>query len=274
MADNKTVGRVYTMMCPRPAIEPPPGTPELKPWDGIHRSSPIDEYIKKAQGGLGPVRADSWHYQQALSVQDAAIGEAIGAGLGKVLQFAGRLIGLGKGATKASAKTTEPNPKPPEPSGAKPPEPPVGTNGVVVRSNNSDKAAFGERAAHDKMVTKGHEPVGRTDGSYVEGHKGIDGVYKNTSPPPDYIITEVKTGDAKLAKGLADGTNQMDDVWVEKRLIGKVGESEALRIKDAMDAGKVEKWLVRVYENGTSSARIIDSSGNAILGNKGKVPGF
>lgn len=216
MADNNTVGRVYTMMCPRPAPQLPPGTPELKPWDGVHRSSPIDEYIKKAQGGLDPAAAGSWHYQQSLSVQDAAIGEVLGAGLVKVLGFASRLVGFSKGVAKAPARVPEPTPKPPEPPTAKLPESPTGTSGVVVRSS-TDKAAFGERAAHDKMVQKGHEPIGKTDGSYVEGHKGIDGVYKNANPPPDYIITEVKAGEhAKLTKGLADGTNQMDDVWVQK----------------------------------------------------------
>ena len=117
--------------------------------------------------------------------------------------------------------------------------------------------------------------MGKTDGKYVEAQKGIDGVYKNANPPPDYIITEVKGGEsAKLSKGLADGTNQMDNEWVSKRLVDKVGPEDAAKIRDATDKGSVEKWLIRVNEDGSSTARLIDANGNAVLGNKGKVPGF
>lgn len=149
-----------------------------------------------------------------------------------------------------------------------------GGNGVKIREmTNHEKAAFGERTAHDKMTQKGYEPIG-TDGNYKPGQTGIDGVYKNPNPPPDYIVTEVKYGDAQLKKGLADGTNQMDDVWILKRLEEKVGIEEAQRIADSLRDGRVDRWLVRVAEDGATTARRIGSDGNAILGNKGKVPGF
>ncbi len=282
MADNGTIGHVQTLMCPKPAAEIPPGTPEMRAWDGVQRGSPAEEYLKSARGGLDAVRGDSFHYQQSANTTDALIGEVIGAGVGHVLKLGARLLGAAKGLAKA------PPVKPPtaSPAPVAPPAPPApataaggksaagnAADGVVIKGGGS-KAAFGERAAHDKMVKKGHEPVGKTDGNYVEGHKGIDGVYKNANPPPDYIITEVKAGDAKLAKGLADGTNQMDDAWVNKRLVDKVGIDEAAKIEAAMKNGTVDKWLVRVAEDGSSSARLIDSAGNAIPGNAGKVAGF
>lgn len=136
------------------------------------------------------------------------------------------------------------------------------------------KAASGERAAHDAMLSKGYEPLGKTDGKYKPGQNGIDGVYKNPSPPPDYVITEAKFGSSKLSKGLADGTNQMDDAWVMKRLDSAVGKEQADLIRDAMDAGTVQKVLLRVDEAGNVTPRLIDSSGNVIRGNAGKVPGF
>lgn len=149
-----------------------------------------------------------------------------------------------------------------------------GGNGVKVREmTNHEKAAFGERTAHDKMTQKGYEPIG-TDGNYKPGQTGIDGVYKNPNPPPDYIVTEVKYGDAQLNKGLADGTNQMDDVWVKKRLQDKVGINEARAIEKAMNEGRVEKWLVRVGEDGATRAKKIGQHGNVILGKKGKVSNF
>jgi hypothetical protein len=35
------------------------------------------------------------------------------------------------------------------------------------------------------MINRKMVPVGKTDGVYIDGHKGIDGVYKNLNPPPD-----------------------------------------------------------------------------------------
>jgi hypothetical protein len=99
----------------------------------------------------------------------------------------------------------------------------------VAEKTNHEKAAFGERTAHDRMTEKGYEPVGNTDGNYQPGKQGIDGVYKNPSPPLDYIITEVKYGTAKLEKGLSDTTDQMDDMWVQNRLDKKVGLEESTR---------------------------------------------
>ena len=102
MADNGTVGRVQTMMCPKPAPEVPPGTPEMRAWDGVQSGSPAEEYLKSARGGLDPVRADSFHYQQALSLQDGIIGEVIGAGLGYVLKLGAKLLGAAKGVATAA----------------------------------------------------------------------------------------------------------------------------------------------------------------------------
>ena len=76
----------------------------------------------------------------------------------------------------------------------------------------------GEKLAYEAMVSKGYEPLGKTDGKYKPGHNGIDGVYKNPNPPPDYVITEEKYGSSQLNKGLAGGTNQMDDAWIKARL--------------------------------------------------------
>jgi hypothetical protein len=254
----------------------------MRAWDGKTYKSPVQQFIDESRGGLDPVRGDSFHYQQAANTSDAIISEVVGAGVGAVLKYGAKLFGAAKGLVKAPPAKPAPTPAAPAPVAAPPPSPAAAggksaaakeADGVVINGGGS-KAAFGERAAHDKMVKKGHEPVGKTDGNYVEGHKGIDGVYKNANPPPDYIITEVKAGDAKLAKGLADGTNQMDDVWVNKRLVDKVGIDEAAKIEAAMKNGTVDKWLVRVAEDGSSSARLIDSAGNAIPGNAGKVAGF
>ncbi len=56
----------------------PMGGPVMQAWDGVSRGSPAEEFIKRTNGGLDPVRANSWHYQAALSVQDAAAQETGG----------------------------------------------------------------------------------------------------------------------------------------------------------------------------------------------------
>lgn len=150
-------------------------------------------------------------------------------------------------------------------------------SGVKVRKplTNHEKAAFGERTAHGKMTEKGYEPMGKTDGIYEPGKTGIDGVYRNPSPPPDYIITEVKYGSSQLEKNLADGTNQMDDRWVKKRLVDKLGMVDAEELSYQLSKpGHVEKWLIRVMDDGSVGTTKINSAGAPIRGFAGKVKGF
>lgn len=47
--------------------------------------------------------------------------------------------------------------------------------------------------------------------------RGIDGIYRNPSPPPGFIVAETKFGSSQLST-LADGTRQMSDRWIEDRL--------------------------------------------------------
>lgn len=124
--------------------------------------------------------------------------------------------------------------------------------GGHINGTNHEKAAFGEKTAHDKMLDKGYEPVGKTDGIYEKGKTGIDGVYKSKTPPPDYVITEVKYGSSKLGK-TADGKQMSDDWLTDKRLIDKVGRKEADAIKQAMKKGNIEKRLIQVGEDGSTS---------------------
>lgn len=153
-----------------------------------------------------------------------------------------------------------------------------GGDGVTITklSTNHEKAAFSERKAYDKMVEKGYEPVGKTDGIYQPGETGIDSIYRNPTPPPDYIVAEVKYGTAALKKGLADGTNQMDQRWILRRLMDKVDDPVELeKIIDAMHKPDgVGRWLVRVKEDGSMQAKMIDVDGNIIRGAKGVVNGF
>ena len=117
--------------------------------------------------------------------------------------------------------------------------------------------------------------------------RGIDGIYKNANPPPDYIVTETKyrTGAGSNTKYIdGDGTEttellsttkgskgghppakQMSDKWIKPRLPEEVGKETA----DAIREGGYERWLMIVDESGkVVSITKLDAAANAI----GKVP--
>ena len=136
---------------------------------------------------------------------------------------------------------------------------------IEKKRTNHEAGAFGEKMSHEKMEELGYERIDN-GGEYKPGANGIDGVYKNPSPPPDYVIMEAKYNTAKLGK-TADG-KQMEDKWVSRRLEDSVGKIEADSIKEAMDNGTAEKWLLRVDEQGNVTGKILDSAGNIIRGKK------
>ncbi|WP_109852726.1 PAAR-like protein [Aquimarina sp. AU58] len=88
--------------------------------------------------------------------------------------------------------------------------------------------------------------------------KGIDGVYENATPPPQYVIAEAKYNTSKLGNP-ADGP-QMSDDWIEGsgRLENAVGVEKA----DDILAEGYERVLVHIDEAGNVTTNSIDSAGN------------
>lgn len=72
--------------------------PQMSAWDGVHRDAPAVAYLKSGTRGMNAAAAGSWHYQQALSVQD---GLAMGGGeilAAPVLGLAARGVSTVRGA--------------------------------------------------------------------------------------------------------------------------------------------------------------------------------
>jgi hypothetical protein len=94
------------------------------------------------------------------------------------------------------------------------------------------------------------------------GHNGIDGIYKNATPPPQYVIDEAKYGSSRLSKTTKDGP-QMSDNWVtgNKRL-DQVGPEKAREIEKAMKNGDVEKVVSKIDEAGNVTTYKVDAKGN------------
>ena len=221
----------------------------------------LGEAVKGMPGNVADAVADAAH-QGDMRALGSAVTDAVLLADGAVgAAGARRVAGAAGKAKTALAKAAESvNPE--------------AANDAVVRCGKQNdaasrlskqphhqKAALGEKTAHDKMLQQpGMEPLGSTDGQYRPGKTGIDGVYKNTRPPPDYVITEAKYGKARL--GQTEDGKQMSDSWLtDERLIAKVGRKNAISIRDAIKHGKADKILINVREDG--SARMIKLDGDA-----------
>jgi hypothetical protein len=130
---------------------------------------------------------------------------------------------------------------------------------------NKEKSLLGESSGRTYMQQAGFE---RISGDKRWNAAGVDDIWKNTKPPPDYVITEYKYGSSGLGQ-TKDGL-QMSDDWLNGRVTGRdrikdaVGESEALDIDLSRERGGVEKWLLRVDESGGISKLVLDGAGKTI----------
>lgn len=150
----------------------------------------------------------------------------------------------------AHTPTAAPNAAPAPPPAAKPKS--------IKDATTAEKGVFGEAKADERMIQDGFEKMNGAPVNMGDAPKGqgIDGVWRNTSPPPDYVITEAKYGSGRLAT-LKDGSKQMSDDWIDDRLNKEVGRREADRIRDAMAEGRVEKRLLKVDENGNVTSTLL-----------------
>jgi hypothetical protein len=120
----------------------------------------------------------------------------------------------------------------------------------IQEQTNAQKGVFGEAKADAWMKDRGYEKLNGDPvqvGDSPKGH-GIDGVWENPAPPPQYVITEAKYGSSRL--WMTQDGRQMSDAWIDNRLNDEVGKSTADAIREADAEGNVQKWTLRVDENG------------------------
>lgn len=149
----------------------------------------------------------------------------------------------------------------------------------IVNGENltdAEKGNFGEMLMDQYYISQGYTPIHSprvTDIEHKSG-QGIDGVYEKTNVDgsKEYVIADAKVNSSKLNKGLADGTDQMSDAWVEKRLDNAVGKEKADEIRDAYE-DNLDSVSKTVYhfdyvgsEAGTSKADVssVDCDGNQV----------
>ncbi|NBW79821.1 MAG: hypothetical protein EBR27_12545, partial [Betaproteobacteria bacterium] len=118
-----------------------------------------------------------------------------------------------------------------------------------------------------KQIVPDGQQLARMQGA---GTNGIDELYKVSRPDVDYVNVEYKfvgpdnkTGSQVLGN-TADG-KQGSTTWIggSNRIENAVGGAtkEALNIRDALDAGRVESWVVTVRPDGSTSVQVLDALG-------------
>ncbi|BBH26298.1 hypothetical protein SG0102_12320 [Intestinibaculum porci] len=139
---------------------------------------------------------------------------------------------------------------------------------------DAEKGNLGEMLMDQYYIARGYRPIHKdrvVDLEHKSG-QGIDGAYEkeDANGKKVYVIVDAKVNSSRLNKGLADGTDQMSDEWVVKRLEKAVGKKKADEILDAYedDPQSIRKELYHFsYGNspdGMSKADVstVDAEGN------------
>jgi len=115
-----------------------------------------------------------------------------------------------------------------------------------------------------KSLVPGAEKIGRAPDI---GQTGIDDLYKVDKPGVDYLVVEYKFGSSTL-KPTKDGL-QMSDSWLQgtatnyDRILESVSGNRKMAdsIRDALQTGRVEKWLVHTDPFGNVTVGVLDKGG-------------
>lgn len=134
-------------------------------------------------------------------------------------------------------------------------------NGNTIRKGN-----FGEMAVDDDMVNKGFTPIHeRITDIDKPLEQGIDGIFEKDGK---YYIVESKFGSSKLAKGLADGTDQMDSRWIRDRINSSNTIPNDVKL-DILDS--YVPVVARVNKSGGITYKKLNDSGRVVRGRSGKI---
>ncbi|OQS28603.1 hypothetical protein B0T40_24835 [Chromobacterium haemolyticum] len=134
---------------------------------------------------------------------------------------------------------------------------------------NAQKGIVGDMMGTQKVqqLLPGAQEIGRIPGI---GQSGIDGLYKVNKPGVDYVVIEFKFGSSKQGMTL-DGL-QGSDGWLTgvntnyNRILESVSGDRKVAgdIRSAMDAGRVEKWLVNTDQFGRVTVGVMGKDGKLI----------
>lgn len=114
--------------------------------------------------------------------------------------------------------------------------------------------------------------IGRSQGV---GETGIDNILQVNRPDVDYVIVEYKFGSSTLGKTL-DGI-QGSDSWLlgSDRILNAASGNERLAqsLQDAVESGRIERWVVNTDRYGNVAVGLLDKNGKFIPQPKSKLLG-
>lgn len=108
----------------------------------------------------------------------------------------------------------------------------------------------------------------------AKGHHGIDGIYRNMNPPPDFIIVDSKYLGTEKAVNEAfaptmskvKGGRQMDSKWIEKNLADSIDDDDLLfEILDSIGNGRVDSVAAKIDNTGKLTYYQLDNYGKVKL---------
>ena len=106
-----------------------------------------------------------------------------------------------------------------------------------------------------------------------KGHHGIDGIYKNMNPPPDFIIVESKYLGAEEAvnesfaptMSKVKNGRQMDSEWIKKNLLDSIADEQLLEeIRISIRRKRVDSVAAKIDKKGNITYYQLDADGKVI----------
>lgn len=112
-----------------------------------------------------------------------------------------------------------------------------------------------------------------------KGHHGIDGIYRNLNPPPDFIIVDAKyLGSEKALKEtfaprmsarknskIKNSKRQMDSAWIRGNLPDSISdENLLLEIQASLKNGRVDSVAAKIDNKGKVTYYQLDENGNVM----------
>ena len=148
--------------------------------------------------------------------------------------------------------------------------------GTIAQLSNLQKGNYGEMKTDIDLEKDGrYQRVSnfRVTSLKDKGHHGIDGIYKNMNPPPDFIIVESKYLGAEEAvnesfaptMSKVKNGRQMDFKWIEKRLEGSIDDKKLLKkIQKALQNNRVASVAAKIDKKGNITYYQLDADGKVI----------
>ena len=148
--------------------------------------------------------------------------------------------------------------------------------GTIAQLSNLQKGNYGEMKTDIDLEKDGrYQRVSnfRVTSLTDKGHHGIDGIYKNMNPPPDFIIVESKYLGAEEAvnesfaptMSKVKNGRQMDSEWIKKNLLDSIADEQLLEeIRISIRRKRVDSVAAKIDKKGNITYYQLDADGKVM----------